>query len=439
MRCVLFRWLVLLVAVAAVGRAHADRKPNVVLIMADDLGAECLGCYGGTTYETPHLDALAEEGVRFTNAYSTPLCTPTRVQIMTGQYPFRNGWTGGIWNRPRKKQYLDPERFNFGHMMQEAGYATAVAGKWQLARFADRPHHAKRVGFDAHSLWTWLYDTPADADIRMERNNKPSRFWGAGVWQNGELLKNTRGKFGPDIYTNFLIDFMKAHQDERFFVYFPMALVHWPFVPTPGMEGDKDGTRGGSKGQRNFEAMVRYMDRLVGRMVRALEEMGLRERTLILFTGDNGTARSLRSEVNGRTVRGGKGKLTEAGTRVPLIANWKGTAAEGVVCRDPVDLADVLPTLAALSGGSVPEGFTVDGRSFLPQIRGKEGRPRKWVFCQLGDDWFIRGRRWRVRKDGTLANMEDRYDPKVVEQPEGKAARAKKRLRKAAEKLLASE
>lgn len=411
--------------------SEAEEPPNVVLIMADDLGAEALGSYGSTSYNTPHLDSLARAGIRFANAYATPLCTPTRIQIMTGQYPFRNGWRGGIWTKPEDEQYFDPDTYNIGRMMQEAGYATATAGKWQLARFQDRPQHPQKLGFNESALWTWRYARDLPEGVRMEGENKPSRFWSPGIWKNGELMQETGGKFGPDVYTDFLIDFMRRHQGESFFVYFPMALTHWPFVPVPGMDGDKDGTREGPAAQKNFAAMVGYMDRLVGRITRALEEMGERENTLILFTGDNGTASEIRSRLGEKVIRGGKHELTEAGTRVPLIASWPGTTPEGTVSEDLIDLSDILPTLADVAGARVPGGITIDGRSFLPQLEGRAGNPRKWVYVQQGEDWFIRGKTWRLRKDGELADMTNRYEPRIISKnPDPKAAEAKRRLQK---------
>ncbi|MGH9338143.1 MAG: sulfatase-like hydrolase/transferase [Acidobacteriota bacterium] len=414
------------------------RKPNIVLIMADDLGAECLGCYGGTSYRTPHLDVLAASGIRFENAYCTPVCTPSRVQLMTGQYPFHNGWPDGIWTKPRDQKFLDPGLFNFAQMLKGAGYATAVAGKWQLARFEDRPHHAAEIGFDEHCLWTWEYETE-DPNMAKEGGARLARYWDPGVWKNGALMENTRGKFGPDIYTDFLLDFMERKKTEPFFVYYPMALTHWPFVPTPDMEGDKDGARRGPEAQKNFAAMVEYMDKLVKRIVDKLDELGIRENTLVLFTGDNGTAQELESGLNGRVISGGKNTLTEEGARVPLIAHWKGITPEGRVSEDLIDFTDMLPTFADMAGARLPAGARIDGRSFLPQLRGQAGNPRDWIYCQLVDDWFIRDKRWRLRKNGELADLSDRYWPRVVtENSSPQAAAAKRRLSREMASLRAS-
>lgn len=415
--------------------AEGDTRPNIIFIMADDLGAECLGCYGGQDYDTPRLDGLARTGLQFDNAYCTPLCTPTRVEVMTGQYPCHNGWPAGIWTKPREKQFLDPDMFNFAHLLQNAGYATAVAGKWQLARFEDRPHHARNIGFDEHCLWTWLYSKAPDS-IRMEGRNKPSRFWGPGMWRNGSLMEDTKGKFGPDICADFLIDFIEKHRSDPFFVYYPMNLTHWPFVPVPGMEGDKDGTRKGKTAKRNFGAMVEYTDMIVGRIADKLDDLGIRENTLLIFTGDNGTAKDIRSKYKGSMLRGGKHDLTDAGARVPFIVDWPGQTPQGEVVDDLIDFSDMLPTFADASGASIPPDHKVDGRSILPQIRGRKGKPRDWVFCQRGGGWFLRSKNWRLRSNGQFVRMAGHYSPKEVDtEKNAEAARAKKRLQKVARSL----
>lgn len=400
--------------------AAAGEKPNIVLIMVDDFGAECVGAYGGTSYQTPNLDALAAGGIHFTNAYTPPLCTPTRVQLMSGQYPFRNGWPVGIWTKDQAGQVVNPETLSLGAMMRGAGYKTAVAGKWQLARFEDHPDHAARCGFDAHCLWTWRYKT--------EEDNKPSRYWDPAVWQAGRLLRGTDGKFGPDLYCDALIEFIRAHRDEPFFVYYPMTLVHLPFVRPPGSDAEGDAAQ--------FGAMVAYADGLIGRLVGALDELGLREKTVVLVTGDNGTPRAVTSQCNGRAIRGGKGQMTEAGARVPLIANRPRAVPAGVVLDDLVDTSDILPTLAALSGAALPSGRVIDGRSFAPRLCGEPGNPREWVYVELGKNWYLRDKKYRLDDDGVLYDMSDRYDARRLNEPLDDETRAAKgRLQAAFRKL----
>ena len=336
------------------------KRPNIILIMADDLGYECLGCYGSKSYKTPVLDELAATGVRFEHCYSQPLCTPSRVKIMTGQYNIRNYTKFGALHSREK---------TFGHLMQSAGYATCVVGKWQLAaRDGGVGTYPKQAGFDEHCLW--------------QVKDRGSRYKDPIIVQNGKDRDDLKGKYGPDIFCDYLLEFVERHKAEPFFVYFPMALTHAPFEPTPDTEEWKKASTKAHK--KHFADMVAYMDKIIGRIVRKLDEAGLRENTLLLFTGDNGTPRGITSEMKGGSfINGGKGLTTDAGTHVALIANWKGTIPAGKVCPDLVDFSDILPTIAEASSASV--GSEIDGRSFLPQLRGRRGEPRDWIFI-----WYRR-------------------------------------------------
>lgn len=380
-----------------VGPALTDlrRKPNILFIMADDLGYECLGVNGSTSYKTPNLDRLARTGLRFTSAYSTPKCTPSRVQVMTGQYPFRNGWTENIGERPYKDQKLDPSLTNFAHVLKSAGYMTAVAGKWQLARFDDYPSHATACGFDEYCLFTSRFG-----------NRKNSRYWAPSVWRNGalvqEILKPKSRVFGPEFFTDFLIDFITKNTNQPFLAYYPMVLVHRPWVQTPDNKG-RSGMK--KKDPRLFAGFVEYMDELVGRLLSALDDLQLRQNTLIVFTADNATTKGVISKLGGVEIRGGKGTMTDAGTHVPLIANWLGTAPSGKIYDDLVDLSDILPTFAEAAGVAIPANHIVDGRSFLPQIRGDNGNPRDWVFIQFGNKRAVRSFTWKLHNNGNFFNL----------------------------------
>ena len=344
------------------GESGRARRPNVVLIMADDLGYECLGCYGGTSYKTPRLDELARTGIRFDHAYSQPLCTPTRLQLMTGQYNFRNWQAFGV---------LPPDETTFGHMMRAAGYKTCIAGKWQLYSYnppdfepewRGKGMRAEDAGFDEYFLWH-----------AEHTEDKGSRYADPKILDNGEYLQDTAGKYGPDLYAQRINDFIGRRKDEPFFVYYPMALTHGPFNPTPRSEAWARGDRFESNAAKHFGGMVEYMDEVVGRIVDRLDELGLRENTLVLFFSDNGTPRGVRSKMGDRIVDGGKGLPTDAGTHVPLIANWPG-AVEPAVSGDLVDSTDFIPTLAELCAMTPP----MDGVSFAPQLRGERGAPREW-------------------------------------------------------------
>jgi arylsulfatase A-like enzyme len=376
--------------------------PNLILIVADDLGYECLGCNGGTSYRTPRIDRLAAEGLRFSEAYATPLCTPSRVQLMSGQYPFRNGWVDGIWELPWRLQAVDPGLIDLAARLRSAGYATAVAGKWQLCQFNDYPDHAAETGFDEHFVWTWDYRTPGP------NRGRPSRYWAPGIWHDGRFAREHQRSdvFGPDLFTQFVIDFVRRQRERRFFAYYPMVLPHVPVVPTP--ENKDDFARHGDDVWM-FGEMIRYMDLLVGRIADAVDELGLASQTLLLFTADNGTDAEFSSKLGDLEVQGGKETMSSAGGHVPLVARWKGATPAGALCEDLTDSTDLLPTFAELTGAPLPTDRIVDGRSLAPQLRGQPGSPRAWVHLQLRDERALRTRRWKLFQDGRLYDL--RADP----------------------------
>jgi len=370
--------------------AAAEReaeRPNIVLIMADDLGYECVGANGGTSYTTPHLDKLAATGMRFDHCYSQPLCTPSRVQIMTGIYNVRNYVRFG---------YMAPSETTFASILRGQGYATCIAGKWQLAGGLEAPG---KFGFDDYCLW--------------QLSRRPGRYPNPGLEINGKQVDFTKGEYGPDIVSDALCDFMERHKDKPFLAYYPMILPHWPFEPTPDSKEWDPTSKGlpGAGKPRFFADMVAYTDKMVGKLVAKLDHLGLRRRTLVLFTGDNGTAKGVTSKLGDRVVDGGKGTTTDAGTRVPLIANWPGVVPAGKVSQDLVDFSDFLPTLCECAGVPVPAELAIDGRSFLPQLRGEKGTPREWIYCwssrgggPTGRE-FARNQRHKLYRDGKFYDV----------------------------------
>ena len=384
--------------------AMADRPPNVILIMADDVSWECFGCYGAEDYQTPNIDRLASRGVRFNHCYSTPICTPSRVKLMTGQYNFRNYTHFG---------YLNPKDRTFGHMMQSAGYKTAVAGKWQLNGLYHqavgctdntRPFKA---GFDEYCLWQ--VTTGKGGETGGER------FWSPPLEQNGKFLtkQDHRLQYGPDIMSDFVCGFIERNQGQPFFVYYPTVLVHDPFVPTPDSIGDAPRTHQANKApankvkqKANFVAMVNYLDKIVGKIVRQLENIGQLENTIILFTADNGTNVRITSRWAGREIKGGKGGTTDMGTHVPLVAYWKGHTPDGVVSNDLIDFTDFYPTLADAAGIDMGDEDPIDGRSFFPLLEGRERQPRSWVLGHYQPYWgrfkgtqYVRNQNYKLYRE----------------------------------------
>ena len=302
---------------AAADIADPASKPNIVLIMADDVSWEAFSCYGAEDYDTPNIDALATRGVRFAQCYSTPICTPSRVEIMTGQYSFRNYTHFG---------YLNPEDKTIGHLMQSAGYQTAIAGKWQLNGLynnlpgSDDSMRPLKAGF--HESYLWQVTTG-----KQLKNGGGERFWSPPLERNGvmETVEDNAGKYGPDLLCDFLCDFMERNRSKPFFVYYPMVLVHNPFVKTPDTIGNETRTQAANKAPKNkkqqkdnFVAMVEYMDKIVGRLVNKVQAIGQEKNTIIVFTADNGTNRSITSRWHGQDIKGGKGGMKDMGTHVPL-------------------------------------------------------------------------------------------------------------------------
>ena len=396
-RCVIVMTSLLASLLAAAPVTGA--RPNVILIMADDMGFECLGCNGSASYETPQLDRLAANGIRFSHCYSQPLCTPSRVKIMTGKYNFRNYVDFG---------YMTPEEITFGHLFQRAGYRTCIVGKWQLnGIYHDLPRHTDsrrplEAGFDEACLWQVTRD-----------KSQGERYADPLVEENGKMLGEVSGEYGPDYFAEYLCDFMERHRQQPFFVYYPMVLTHEPFVPTPDSPAWQSGDRH-RKDLQYFGDMVAYCDKIVGRIDAKLAELGLRENTLLLFTADNGTDRRITSSMrDGTVVHGGKNLTTDAGTHVPLVASWPGTAPTGVTNSDLIDFSDFFPTLAELVGAPLAAG-DADGVSFLPQLRGQPGHPREFVFCHFDPRWgedggdvvrFARNKQYKLYARGDLYHV----------------------------------
>ncbi len=385
--------------------AAAPARPNIVLIMADDFGYECLGCNGSLSYKTPVLDRLAAEGLRFTHCYAQPLCTPSRVQMLTGRYNFRNY---------REFGWLDPNEITFANLLRDAGYRTGIAGKWQLnglnGRHADTgdPLRVVRAGFDEFCLWQLTQPRSAG-----ERYADPL------VEVRGAAPTILKDKYGPDVFCDFVVDFIERHRDEPFLVYYPMVLTHDPFVPTP--DSPDWNTRRNRKHVDNFPDMVAYADKNVGRIIAQLERLKLREKTLLIFTGDNGSPRQVVTQLASGPFEGGKGLTLDSGCHVPLIVSWPGTAPRGAVRDDLIDFSDVLPTLVEVAGAKLPDDREIDGRSFLPQLKGQPGTPRAWVFCHYDPAWgqlsrhrtrFARDRRYKLYHDGRLYDAQS--DPREL-------------------------
>ncbi len=348
----------LVIAVSSVAKAaapDAPKKPNIIVIMADDFGYECVTANGGESYRTPNLDRLAATGMRFEHCHVQPLCTPTRVQLMTGRYNIRNYLNFGT---------LLPSETTFAQVLKKAGYATAICGKWQLGQGKDLPQH---FGFEQSLLW--------------QHTRRPPRYANPGLELNGVVKDFNNGEYGPKLVNDFALDFIAKNKDKPFFLYYPMIFTHDPFQPTPDSANWDPKAMGESvnRATKHFADMTAYMDKMIGRIVAKLDEQGIRDNTLLIFLGDNGTHKTITSRFKGDDYKGGKGTTTAHGTHVPLIASWPAKMKEARVNSDLISSVDIFPTICNAAGATVPAD--IDGQSFLSQLHGEKGKPREWLYC----------------------------------------------------------
>ena len=404
---------VCLFAAMVVSPSEAADRPNIVLIMADDMGYECLQANGSLDHTTPNIDALAAAGLRFEHCYAQPICTPSRVKLMTGKSNKRNYVRFGKLNR---------KQTTFAHLLKNAGYKTCIAGKWQLGKEVDSPQH---FGFDEALLWQHTRSG------RSKENGKTfdRRFVNPQLELNGEEQDYVNGEYGPQVCTEFICDFIDKNSQKPFLVYYPMILTHCPFDPTPDST-DWDPKRLGSttyKGDRNdplrlFRDMVSYVDKTIGKLNMRLEKAGVRNNTLLIFVGDNGTDTPIVTNTTFGKVVGAKGQMIDAGNHVPCFVSWPGVIRKGRVVQDIIDFSDILPTICEATGTQVPADLTIDGQSFLPQLKGETGSPRDSIYMWYSRNGavkaaraFARNQRYKLYESGKFFDVpNDRNEKKPL-------------------------
>lgn len=375
MKNILF--LLLFLFIGQISTAQKTKKPNIIFILADDLGIGNISCYGADNFKTPNIDKLASTGMRLTHGYTAPLCGPSRALILTGRQPFRTGTT----NQDRVGK-LDPAKeICIPSVLKTAGYASIMVGKW-----SQFPLQPSDFGFDDY--------------LRFQASGK---FWNTqpsnqSYTQSGKIVPLNNGQYLPDVMHNQVVDFIAKNKNNPFFAYYSMSHVHGEILPTPDSKPDSKDL---------YTDNINYMDKLVGKLIKALDSLKMRENTLIVFMGDNGTAAegAARATVNGKKLSGKKGDMLECGSLVPWIVNWKGVVKPGKVLNDLVDATDLMPTFAALAGAKLPENVILDGKSFAPQLKGEKGTPREWIFMELGNQWYVREEKWKLNRANELFDM----------------------------------
>ncbi|TVY12014.1 sulfatase-like hydrolase/transferase [Paenibacillus cremeus] len=379
------------------------RKPNMIVIYCDDLGYGDLGCYGSDTVKTPHLDRLAEGGVRFTEWYSnSPVCSPSRASLLTGRYPARTG-VEQILGGKRGTAGLAPEQVTIAKRLKQAGYRTALYGKWHLGMAPETSPNAhgfdEFFGFKAgcidyySHIFYWGQDNKINPAHDLWQNQEE-------VWCNGEYM--------TELITKHAVEFIDREDEEPFFLYLAYNAPHYPMhAPAQYMERyahlpwDR----------QMMAAMISAVDDGVGDIVSALQQAGLFEDTLIFFSSDNGPSVETRNWLDGTEdlyyggsagiFRGHKGSLFEGGIREPAILSYPARIASGQVRNEPCLMMDMAPTLLELVALPAPRE-EMDGRSILKLLNGTEGAPHPQLFWQYNGQLAVREGHWKLVLNGRL-------------------------------------
>lgn len=350
----------------------AETKPNILLILVDDMGYPAPSCYGNTDIQTPHIDALARDGMKFDNAYACSQCTQTRVTLFSGQYPARLNMTKVINSRhwpyapmltPKVVKRLPAEMHTTFNMLQGAGYVTGMTGKWHVADGYSAASNLKRHGIEYFKRYG--FDEAGSGD------------------QNGTNDK------GVEALTDDCIAFIERHRDEPFFFYLSHFTVHTP-LKAPAEVVDKHAKRGYPKtttpwcdfNQRptaDYLAMLEVLDDSVGRITKKLDELGLTDNTIVIFTSDNG---GLDRMASCAPLRGAKGMAYEGGVRVPMIVRWPAQVKAGTTCHAPVHTVDYYPTFQQITHGDRRDQ-QLDGVSFLPLLKGSSTLGREALYWHM--------------------------------------------------------
>ncbi|MDO9634497.1 MAG: sulfatase-like hydrolase/transferase [Paludibacter sp.] len=390
------RLLYSMLATASVATVTAQQQKNVVIIMADDMGAMELGCYGGKVNDTPFLNKMAEQGAMFNSFLATPVSSPSRVALMTGKRGFKTGWLnmkGRDAGGAGRDSDLAKDEYTFGQIFKDAGYGTAFAGKWQLT--GSLPTMITECGFDQYMSWIYTGYLPKGekylGGFYPEGSKSTSRFWQPGIAVNGKHIATKPTDYGPDMFSDFLAQFMeKSVKDKKpFFAYYPMVLMHTPWIGTP----DHPNLKLNSPEAR--KANAEYTDKMVGKLLKKLDDLGIRENTIVFFLGDNGTQGV------------GKSSVTEWGPRTPLIVSCPGTIKPAVY-NQPVEITDVTVTALDYANVKPKNHKDLDGISLMPMLTGKSKKHRDYAMSYYGQYKILREEKWLLEAN-SVDNFGDLY------------------------------
>ena len=371
----------------AIGES-AEARPNIVLIMADDLGYGDLSCYGSQNCPTPHLDQLASRGLKFTDFHSSgAVCSPTRAGLLTGRYQQRAGIDGVVYADPKRNRHhgLQKNEVTLAQCLQSAGYQTGMFGKWHLGY--QRQYNPTFRGFQ-----TFVGYVSGNVDYFAHLDGTGVFDW----WHDAELNRDEQG-YVTHLITEHAVDFIRHNRDKPFFVYIAHEAVHYPYqgpndkpIRNEGggeIESAKRKDISNAYRERNTE-----MDRGIGQVVDVLKELNLTENTLIFFLSDNGANQK---GSNGE-LRGFKGSLWEGGHRVPAIACWPGRIPAGGICDETVISIDVMPTLLELAKASVPKNHQLDGVSLVSLLTAQQALKPRTLFWDYNGRAAVRQGPWKL-------------------------------------------
>jgi len=363
-------------------RGWADQKPNIIIILADDLGYGDVSCFGNSKFKTPHIDGLAADGIRFTDFHSNgAVCSPTRSALLTGRYQQRTGIVGVVTAAGHRHTGLDLEETTFAEVLKTVGYRTALYGKWHVGY--KQEYNPIYQGFDE-----FVGFVAGNVDYHAHLDQTGIEDW----WKQDRLTPEAG--YSTDLITDHGVDFIKRNQDGPFLLYLAHAAPHYPYQgrqEPPFYSREKGKTRNPFR-SGVYEEMIETLDEGVGRIRQAVEEAMLSDHTLILFFSDNGPSKPGSSG----PMRGKKGSIWEGGHRVPAAACWPGQFTAGRVSHETIMGADLLPTMAAIAGAALPEDAPLDGVNVLAHLtEGQELEPRP-LFWGIKNQLAIRRGRYKL-------------------------------------------
>jgi len=384
------KWILgfMLVFICIIRTEARTNRPNIVFIMADDLGYGSLGCYGNSDIHTPNIDRLAHDGILFTDYHSNPVCTPTRATLMTGRYPQRATWVDDeelspVFREQRRANVnqrwawgISFDEVTIANVFRLSGYKTGLIGKWHLGY--DFKFHPMNFGFDEFRGWV---GGGVDYHTHIARHGLRELDW----W-TGKTVKNESG-YSTDLLSNYAVDFIERHKKKPFFLYVAHAAPH---VPWQGRD-----LNSGKSDLEIYKEMIEILDESVGRIRKVLRDNLLEQNTLIVFCSDNGPTFPKGIDATG-SLQGRKGSVYEGGHRVPFIASYAGIIPEGTICEETIMTMDLFPTFAAIAGVEIPNTLLIDGVDFSEVLFKQNKLEERVLHWEMDGNWAVRKGAWKL-------------------------------------------